>query len=112
VYWVVRNIWLGDDFTMPVERDFSKYDIDTKLYEKYIGSYLSKGFGLLHITVENSKLYVRPDPIPGKELLIPSSDTTFYFSDKSVEWEFFLNEDGSVKGLGFKGKPETMGTKQ
>jgi len=112
VYWVVRNIWYGNDFKMPAKEDISAYAIDTKLYDNYIGSYLSKGFGLLHVTADDGKLYVRPNPIPGKEELIPSSDTTFYFGDKSVEWEFFLNEDGSVKGFGFKGKPETMGTKQ
>ena len=112
VYWVVRNIWYGNEFKMPVKSDLSRYDIDIKLYDNYVGSYLSKGFGLLHVTKEDDKLYVRPDPIPGKEELIPSSDTTFYFADKSVEWEFFLNEDGSVKGFGFKGKPETIGIKQ
>ncbi|HKK12524.1 MAG TPA: serine hydrolase [Flavobacteriaceae bacterium] len=112
VYWAVRNIWLGNKYTMPTKNEISEYNIDKELYAKYVGSYVSKGFGLLHITVEEGKLYVRPDPIPGKELLIPSSDTTFYFSDKSVEWEFFLNDDGSVKGFGFKGKPESMGIKQ
>lgn len=113
VYWTVRNIWMGNEFIMP-EAQFepTEYIIDPDLYDKYVGSYLTPGFGLLHITVENEKLYLRPDPIPGKEELVPSSDTTFYFKDQSVEWQFFLDDQGNVKGFGSKGKPESMGKKQ
>lgn len=113
VYWTVRNIWMGNEFIMP-EAQFepTEYIIDPDLYDKYVGSYLTPGFGLLHITVENEKLYLRPDPIPGKEELVPSSDTTFYFKDQSVEWQFFLDDQGNVKGFGSKGKPESMGEKQ
>jgi CubicO group peptidase (beta-lactamase class C family) len=113
VYWTVRNIWMGNEFIMP-EAQFepTEYIIDPDLYDKYVGSYLTPGFGLLHITVENEKLYLRPDPIPGKEELVPSSDTTFYFKDQSVEWQFFLDDQGNVKGFGSKGKPESIGEKQ
>jgi|TARA_R110002033_G_scaffold110227_1_gene156080 CubicO group peptidase (beta-lactamase class C family) len=110
VYNAVRNIWEGKPFEMPQKRIV--YDIDTNLYQKYVGKYLSKPFGLLHITVENNKLYLRPDPIPGKEELVPSSDTTFFFSEQALEWEFFLDENGEVIGLGLKGNKETMGPKQ
>ena len=113
VYWVVRNIWFGDEFTMPQKSaDLSRHDIDISLYKKYTGSYLTPGFGLLHISTEDGKLFLRPDPIPGKEELVPSSDTTFYFQDQSVEWQFFLDDQGNVKGFGSKGKPESMGEKQ
>ncbi len=113
VYWTVRNIWLGQDYTMPEkQQELIEYDIDTKLYDQYVGSYLTPGFGLLHITEEDGKLYLRPHPIPGKEELVPSSDTTFYFRDQSVEWEFFLDEEGAVIGFGSRGNPESMGEKQ
>ncbi|MFZ6665239.1 serine hydrolase [Peijinzhouia sedimentorum] len=110
VYGAVRNIWEGKLFEIPEKR--TVYDIDTSLYKNYVGSYLSKAFGLLHITEEDNKLYLRPDPIDGKEELVPSSNTTFYFAEQALEWEFFLDENGNVKGLGLKGKPETMGLKQ
>jgi len=110
VYGLVRNIWEGKAYEMPVAR--SVYDIDKTHYQKYVGQYLTEAFGLLHITVENGKLYLRPDPIPGKEELIPSSETTFYFADQGIDWEFFLDEQGNVTGLGIKGRPETMGSKQ
>lgn len=113
VYWTVRNIWMGNEFIMPeAQYEPTEYIIDPDLYDKYVGSYLTPGFGLLHITVENEKLYLRPDPIPGKEELVPSSDTTFYFKDQSVEWQFFLDDQGNVKGFGSKGKPESMGEKE
>ena len=113
VYWAVRNIWMGNEFLMPeAQYEPTEYIIDPDLYDKYVGSYLTPGFGLLHISAENEKLYLRPDPIPGKEELVPSSDTTFYFKDQSVEWQFFLNDQGKVKGFGSKGKPESMGEKQ
>ena len=113
VYWTVRNIWMGNEFIMPeAQYETTEYIIDPDLYDKYVGSYLTPGFGLLHITVENEKLYLRPDPIPGKEELVPSSDTTFYFKDQSVEWQFFLDDQGNVKGFGSKGKPESMGEKE
>ena len=113
VYWTVRNIWMGNEFIMPeAQYEPTEYIIDPDLYDKYVGSYLTPGFGLLHITVENEKLYLRPDPIPGKEELVPSSDTIFYFKDQSVEWQFFLDDQGNVKGFGSKGKPESMGEKQ
>ncbi|MDD7886011.1 serine hydrolase [Flavivirga sp. 57AJ16] len=110
VYGAVRNIWEGKPFKIPEKR--TVYNIDTSLYKNYVGTYLSKGFGLLHITEEGNKLYLRPDPIDGKEELVPSSNTTFYFAEQALEWEFFLDEKGNVKGLGLKGKPETIGLKQ
>ena len=113
VYWVVRNIWFGDQYTMPVPPEtLERHAIDTSLYAAYVGSYLTPGFGLLHITQEHGKLYLRPDPIPGKEELVPSSDTTFYFRDQSVEWEFFLDPEGNVIGFGSRGQPGTMGPPQ
>lgn len=113
VYWVIYNIWKGNDFTMPQKKEaLATYNIDISSYEKYVGRYVLQGFGLLHITTENGKLYLRPDPIPGKEELIPASDTTFYFKDQSMEWEFFLDSQGNVLGFGSKGKPEMMGKKQ
>lgn len=113
VYWIVRNIWFGNDYEMPVQQEeLTEYPIDPGLYEKYVGSYLTPRFGLLHITQEDGTLYLRPNPIPGKEALVPSSETTFYFKDQSVEWEFFLDNAGNVKGFGLKGVPESMGEKQ
>jgi CubicO group peptidase (beta-lactamase class C family) len=110
VYSAVRNIWEGKPYTMPSARAI--HNIDKELLKNYVGRYLSKAFGLLHITEEDGKLYLRPDPIPGKEELVPSSDTTFYFADQDIEWQFFLDDRGKVIGLGLKGKPETMGPRQ
>ncbi len=110
VYGAVRNIWEGKPFEVPKKRII--YPIETNLYKKYVGTYLSEVFGLLHITEKNNKLYLRPDPVPGNEELVPSSETTFYFAEQALEWEFFLDENGNVKGLGLRGKPETIGPKQ
>ena len=110
VYSAVRNIWEGKPYTMPVAR--TVYMIDQELLKNYVGRYLSKVFGLLHVTEEDGKLLLRPDPIPGKEELVPSSDTTFYFANQDIEWQFFLDDQGKVIGLGLKGKPETMGPRQ
>jgi len=109
VYWAIRNIWEGKPYDLPQKRIV--YDINPRLYDQYVGSYLSK-FGLVHVSTENGKLYLRPDPIPGKEELIPSSDTTFYFSNQNVEWQFFLDEAGKVQGFGIKGDRENMGKRQ
>ena len=79
---------------------------------EYVGSYLSEKFGLLHVTEKNGKLYLWPDPIPGKEELISSSDTTFYFEGESLEWEFFKDKEGKVIGLGLKGDRGNMGSKK
>ncbi len=109
VYQVIRNIWEGKTYELPEKR--KRYNIDTLLYSKYVGGY-SSSFGLLHISSDGQKLFLRPDPIPGREELVPSSDTTFYFADQNLEWEFFLNEDGEVVGFGIKGDRENMGLKQ
>lgn len=107
VYNVVRNIWEGKPYELPKLRQV--YAIDPALFPKYIGAYESQ-FGIVHISTENGKLFLRPDPIPGKEELIPASDTTFYFKDQNLEWEFFLDEQGAVIGFGIKGDRENMGT--
>lgn len=109
VYQAIRNIWEGKAFELPVKR--IKYDIDKALFEKYVGVYESPNFGKIHISTSDGKLYLRPDPIPGKEELVPSSDTTFYFKDQNLEWEFYLNQDGTVKGFGIKDTPQMMGLK-
>jgi CubicO group peptidase (beta-lactamase class C family) len=110
VYGAARNIWEGKPYTIPASRKV--YDIDKTLYKEYIGEYLSEAFGLLHISEENGRLYLRPDPIPGKEELIPSSQTTFYFANQAIDWEFYLDDQGKVIGFGIKGMPESMGKKQ
>lgn len=110
VYGMIRNIWEGKHYEIPARR--TVYKIDPNKLNKYVGQYLTENFGLLHITAENNRLYLRPDPIPEKEALIPSSDTTFYFKDQGVEWEFFFDKKGKVIGFGIKGRPDLMGAKQ
>lgn len=110
VYGAIRNIWQGKPYELPTKREV--FPIDKSLYKNYVGQYLSEAFGLLHVSAENGRLYLRPDPVPGKEELVPSSATTFYFSGQALEWEFYLDENAAVIGLGLKGKPETMGKKQ
>ena len=108
-YEVIRNIWAGKSYELPTK--LSEYDIDPSLFEEYTGRYLTPNLGLLHVSTENGKLYLRPDPIPGKEELVPSSDSTFYFSNQDLEWQFYRNGEGKVIGFGMKGKPEAMGQK-
>ena len=109
VYRAVRNIWEGKPYELPQKR--IAYNIDTALYQKYTGSYLSN-FGLVNVSTDDGKLFLRPDPVPAKEELVPSSDTTFYFKNQNLEWEFFLDENGDVAGFGIKGDRENMGSRQ
>lgn len=112
VYWIVNRIWKGLPYTLPENiNKLNVYNINPKLLDKYVGRYDLTGFGLIHITKKNGNLYLRPDAVPGKEQLIPSSNTTFYFKEQNIEWEFFLNKNGQVIGFGFKGKSEAMGLK-
>ncbi len=108
VYTLIENIVDGREYSLPQKRAIIKLEKET--LENYVGQYESQ-FGLLHITLEEGKLYLRPDPIPGKEELIPSSKTTFYFGDQDLEWEFFINDNGKVIGLGMKGNQSGMGKK-
>lgn len=109
VYQIVQAIRKGEPYVLPQKR--LRYDIDTSLYEKYTGSYLSN-FGLIHVSASGGRLFLRPDAIPGKEELVPSSDTTFYFKGQNLSWEFFLNEQKEVIGFGIEGDRENMGIKQ
>lgn len=109
VYWTVRNIWEDKPYELPIKR--KAYKIDTNLYIKYVGSYKSN-FGLLHISESDGKLYLRPDAIPGKEELVPMSDTLFYFKGQNLEWKFYLDASGEVIGFGINGDKENMGIKQ
>lgn len=110
MYGMIRNIFEGKEYEIPKKRIVHK--IDPILLKKYVGQYLTENFGLLHVSQENGRLYLRPDPIPGKEELVPSSDTTFYFTNGGIEWEFFLNKKDEVIGFGIKGRPDLMGPKQ
>lgn len=109
VYWVVRHIWEGKPYELPVKR--KTYKIDRSLFAKYVGSYKSN-FGLLHISESDGKLYLRPDTIPGKEELVPISDTKFYFKGQNLEWKFYLDANGEVIGFGMNGDKQNMGIKQ
>ena len=110
VFEAIENVINGREYELPVKRVVHR--VDVAVLKTYVGQYLSKVFGLLHVTEVEGQLYLRPDPVPGAELLVPSSDTTFYFEGQPVEWEFFKDENGRVIGLGFKGQPETMGMKK
>ena len=110
VFQVIESVINGNDYTLPTKRVL--HVVDEELLKTYVGQYLSDVFGLLHITLDQGKLYLRPNPVPDSELLVPSSDSTFFFEGQPVEWEFFKDEKGKVIGLGFKDQPETMGKKQ
>lgn len=109
-YQMIRNIWEGRTFELPGAK--VDYKINLKLYDEYKGSYLTPNMGLLHLSVEKDKLYLRPDPIPGKERLIPSSDTTFYFKNQNLIWQIYRDEEGKVMGFGLRGDKKNMGIKQ
>lgn len=109
VFELIEHISSGKDYSLPVKR--TVVELDTELLKNYVGKYESQ-FGLLHITLENGQLYLRPDPIPAKEPLIPSSETTFYFGNQDMEWEFFRDDEGQVIGLGIKGERANMGLRQ
>lgn len=109
IFALIENVVNGNPYTLPEKRTI--VDLEEELLKKYVGQYESQ-FGLLHITLENGKLYLRPDPIPGKEELIPSSSTTFYFGEQDLEWEFFIAPNGEVLGLGMKGDQASMGQKK
>lgn len=109
-YRVIRNIWENKPYEIPTQ--LSEYDIDPKLFQQYTGRYLTPNLGLLYISTENGKLYLRPDPVPGKEELVPSSDSTFYFRNQDLEWQFYHSGKGDVIGFGFKGDRKNMGIKQ
>ncbi len=109
VYAMIRDIWEGKDYVIP--KKVETYNIDPELFQDYVGSYLLPGMGLLHVSTENGKLFLRPDPIPGKEELVPLSDSTFMFANQDLRWQFY-RKNGEVVGFGFEGKPENMGPKQ
>ena len=107
VYWVIRNIWEGKAYELPQKRE--KYVVAPDLLEKYVGAYEGPNFGKIHISLNNGKLYLRPDPIPGKEELVPLSDTIFYFEGQNLEWQFYFDEQGEVQAFGIKGSKEMKG---
>jgi len=109
VYQVIYNILNGKDYDIPNRRQ--RHPINPEIFDQYVGSYTSD-FGLVHITAENGKLFLRPDPIPGKEELVPSSDTTFYFAQQNLEWQFYFDNEGTVIGFGIRGDRENMGVRK
>lgn len=109
IYAMIRDIWEGREYQVP--QRVAAYNIDPELFEEYEGSYLLPRMGLLHISSANGKLFLRPDPIPGKEELVPVSDSTFMFANQDLRWQFY-RQHGEVVGFGFEGQPENMGPKQ
>ena len=109
VYAMIRDIWEGRGYEVP--QKVQAYNIDPALFSDYVGSYLLPQMGLLHISSENGKLFLRPDPIPGKEELVPLSDSTFMFANQDLRWQFY-KENGQTVGFGFVGQRHNMGPKQ
>ena len=66
----------------------------------------------MHVTTENGKLFIQPDGNPSKIEIIPSSETTFYFIDQSIDWEIYLDKEGTVIGFGPAGQPDHMMLRQ
>lgn len=108
VYMTVKNIWEGKPYEIPEKRIV--FTLSEELMNKYIGDYGENGF--MHITTENGKLFIQPDGNPSKIEIIPSSETTFYFKDQSIDWEIYLDVDGNVIGFGPEGQPEHMMLRQ
>ncbi len=104
VYQAIESIWKNKPYELPRKRRF--HVLTPQQIAQYIGDYGDNGF--MHITTEGGKLYIQPDGNPSKVLIVPSSDTTFYFEDQDVKWEIYLNDAGKVIGFGPQGEPDHM----
>lgn len=104
VYMAIKNIWEGNDYELPKKRIV--HHISDELIAKYVGDYGDNGF--MHITTENGKIYIQPDGNPSRMEIIPSSDTTFYFEDQDMNWEIYLDDNGTVIGFGPAGQRQHM----
>ena len=109
IYEMIRNIWDGLSYEVPEK--FKRHTIASSILQSYVGSYLLPQMGLLHVSTKNGRLYLRPDPVPGKEELVPLSDSTFIFANQDLRWQFYKSDD-DVIGFGFENKIESMGPKQ
>jgi CubicO group peptidase (beta-lactamase class C family) len=108
VYMTVKNLWEGKAYEIPKKRIV--FTLSKNLINKYIGDYGENGF--MHITTEDGKLFIQPDGNPSKIEIIPSSETTFYFEDQSIDWEIYLDKDGNVIGFGPAGQKNHMMIRQ
>ncbi len=109
IHSMIRNIWNGIPYEIP--KKFTRHSLDASVLQSYPGSYLLPQMGLIHVSSDDGRLYLRPDPVPGKEELVPMSDSTFTFANQDLRWQFYW-KDGEIIGLGLQGKPESMGPKQ
>jgi len=108
VYLAIENIWEGKPFQIPQKKQVNP--IDHALITKYVGDYGENGF--MHLTTSDGKLFIQPDGNPSKVEIIPSSDTTFYFDHQAVEWQIYLDSNGSVIGFGPLGQERHMMVRQ
>jgi hypothetical protein len=108
VYMTVKNLWEEKAYEIPKKRIV--FTLSRNLINKYIGNYGENGF--MHITTEDGKLFIQPDGNPSKIEIIPSSETTFYFEDQSIDWEIYLDKDGNVIGFGPAGQRNHMMIRQ
>ncbi len=109
IYAMIRNVWEGKPYVIP--RKFEDHTVSANILNEYVGQYMSPQMGLLHISKDGDKIFLRPDPVPGKEELIPMTDSTFRFANQDLQWQFY-RKSGQVVGFGFEGKPDEMGLRQ
>lgn len=88
-----ENILFDQPYKIP-ERpaDKKKKDIDTAIYNRYVGSYSFHDGTAATVTAENERLYLQ---ITGQMRfeLFPSSETRFFLQSLPVEVEFMLGDD-------------------
>ena len=98
----IADIYLANQITPeasktePAKRTIA--DVDTRVYDDYIGAYQLRPGSVITITKENDRLMGQRTNQPEAELF-PESETTFFMQDIDVEISFQRDESGTVTQL-------------
>jgi CubicO group peptidase (beta-lactamase class C family) len=88
-------------------------DVDPKIYEAYSGWYDVGRGGLLNISTENGRLFIKAPPFgPDKVELYPETETKYFITLDEVLFTFTRDEKGEVTELVIEPPGQTLRAKR
>ncbi|MCE3228577.1 MAG: CubicO group peptidase beta-lactamase class family [Bacteroidetes bacterium] len=93
---IARAVMYDQKYTLPVERKIA--NVDTKIFDRYIGEYELKPGFVFTVSTDNGKIFTQATGQPKCEIY-PESECKYFVKIVDAQFEFIKDDKGKITSL-------------